>query len=216
MKSLLPDVDGIDFSGDNFAYEKHLLSLGYNRITGCDEVGRGPLAGPVVAAAVILPPDSETNHFLDSKKLSFQKREKLYKQLIEANASIGIGIVSEKVIDKINILQASLLAMKLACENLQGKTADFVLVDGKFTIPAMDIPQLPLVKGETRSGSIAAASIIAKQTRDRLMAELHDLYPSYNFLKNKGYPTREHRAAIKKHGPCPIHRRSFHGVKEYA
>lgn len=215
MRSLLPDVDSIDFSEDNFAFEKHLSMLGHSRVAGCDEVGRGPLAGPVVAAAVVLPPNCNSTEFIDSKQLSHKKRLKLHGQLLEIGADIGVGIVSEKKIDKINILQASLLAMKLASQNLQGGAAQFILVDGKFTIP-IHIPQLALIKGESKSGSIAAASIVAKITRDQLMAEMHEKYPNYNFVKNKGYPTKEHRAAIVKHGPCPIHRRSFRGVKEYA
>lgn len=128
---------------------------------------------------------------------------------------IGIGIVSEQEIDRINILQASLLAMKIANEKLHNGMPDFILVDGKFTIP-IAITQQALIKGESKSASIAAASIVAKITRDELMDTMHDKYPQYNFAKNKGYPTKEHRAAIIKHGPSPIHRVSFKGVKEYA
>lgn len=212
IKSIVPDVVA---GTDNFIFEKHLRSHGYERISGCDEVGRGPLAGPVVAAAVVLPENCDPTPFLDSKRLSHTSRIELHRQLIEMETDIGIGIVSESDIDKINILQASLLAMKIANEKLRDGLPDFILVDGKFTIPA-EIPQQALVKGESKSGSIAAASIVAKVTRDRLMTEIHTKYPQYNFKKNKGYPTKEHRAAIEEHGPCPIHRMSFKGVREYA
>jgi len=138
----------------------------------------------------------------------------LEKLLYEIDAIIGVGIVSEQQIDCINILQASLLAMKLAVENMPAPPPDFILVDGKFTIP-LAISQEALIKGESKSASIAAASIIAKVARDRMMDSLHSRYPVYNFKKNKGYPTREHRLAIATHGPCPVHRTTFRGVKEY-
>lgn len=212
MNTLLP----VDHAGeDNFVFEKNLRTHGYGRIAGCDEVGRGPLAGPVVAAAVILPEDCNPTPFLDSKSISHSRRLKLHTQLLEMKVDIGIGIVSEQEIDRINILQASLLAMKIANEKLHNGMPDFILVDGKFTIP-IAITQQALIKGESKSASIAAASIVAKITRDELMDTMHDKYPQYNFAKNKGYPTKEHRAAIIKHGPSPIHRVSFKGVKEYA
>ena len=201
---------------DNFVIERNLQQQGYPVVAGLDEVGRGPLAGPVVAAAVILPATCQHSLFLDSKKLTPKKRQILFDHLCEIPALIGIGIVSHKIIDDINILQASLLAMKHGVEQLkkQKYSPDFLLVDGKFPVP-MTTPQQPLIKGEDRSASIAAASIIAKVTRDRIMERLHDQYPYYNFKQNKGYPTREHRQAIKNHGICPDHRLSYKGVKEF-
>lgn len=201
---------------DNFFLERCLQQQGYPVVAGLDEVGRGPLAGPVVAAAVILPAKCPHTLFLDSKKLSPKKRQTLFDLLYEIPARIGIGIVSRETIDEINILQASLLAMKKGVHKLikQHYSPDFLLVDGKFPIP-MPTAQQPLIKGETRSASIAAASIIAKVTRDRIMTDLHQKYPHYNFIKNKGYPTKEHRQAVKDHGITPHHRLSFKGVKEF-
>jgi len=199
--------------GDNFTIERNLQQQGYSVVAGLDEVGRGPLAGPVVAAAVILPATCQHSLYLDSKKLSAKSREHLFSCLHEIDACIGIGVVSHTIIDKINILQASLLAMKRAVLQLkkQGFKPDFLLVDGKFPIP-MATPQETLIKGESRSASIAAASIIAKVTRDKMMAKLHHKYPNYNFIKNQGYPTLQHRNAIKEHGITPHHRKSFNGV----
>lgn len=199
---------------DNFCLERILYSRGMVRVAGCDEAGRGPLAGPVVAAAVILPKNCRHSVFLDSKVLRHEKRVELEQQLYEMDAAIGIGIVSEQQIDRINILQASLLAMKLAVENMPTPLPDFILVDGKFTI-SLAISQETLIQGESKSASIAAASILAKVARDRLMVSLHNQYPVYNFFKNKGYPTREHRLAIAIHGPCPVHRMTFRGVRDY-
>lgn len=201
---------------DNFSLEVRLQQQGYPVVAGLDEVGRGPLAGPVLAAAVILPGDCQHSLFQDSKKLSAKKRQVLFDHLHQLNARIGIGIVSHSTIDQINILQASLLAMKRAVLELQclGHHPDFLLVDGRFTIP-MDTAQQPLIRGEGRSASIAAASIIAKVTRDRIMADLHRSYPHYNFIQNQGYPTKQHRLAIRDHGICPLHRLSFKGVTEY-
>ncbi|PID75142.1 MAG: ribonuclease HII [Deltaproteobacteria bacterium] len=196
---------------DNYALERSLQRCGYQNIAGCDEVGRGPLAGPVVAAAVVFPSALDPSIYLDSKKLSRKIREKLVAELQASDARIGIGSVSEIDIDRLNILQASLLAMKLAVNNLPGAAADFVLVDGRFTIP-LAVDQEALVKGESKSASIAAASIVAKVFRDKYMRDMHDRYPQYNFARNKGYPTREHRNALKKYGPCPLHRKSFKGV----
>ncbi len=201
---------------DNFFLEHSLQQQGYSVVAGLDEVGRGPLAGPVVAAAVILPENCQHSLFIDSKKLTAKKRETLFEYLHEIPAQIGIGIVSHKIIDKINILQASLLAMKRGVSELkkQNIECDFLLVDGKFPVPIKKVQQ-PLIKGETRSASIAAASIIAKVTRDRIMAKLHKKYPLYNFIKNQGYPTKEHRVAISVHGITPHHRITFRGVKEF-
>jgi len=195
---------------DRFAHERRLYRQGYRRVAGVDEVGRGPLAGPVVAACVVLPADLETIPFDDSKKLSAGRRAELVELLREMAVPIGIGIVEEAVIDSINILQASLLAMRKAVEAID-PPPDFLLVDGCHPVPVA-IDQQPLVKGDGRSAAIAAASIVAKVTRDRLMEEYHRSYPCYNFHRNKGYPTRDHREALRRHGPCPIHRRSFKGV----
>lgn len=202
--------------GNNFHYENHLTSQGFSAIAGSDEVGRGPLAGPVVASSVILPATCDSQIFLDSKKLSHKKRKELFSVLYDIGAAIGIGVVSEKKIDQMNILQASLFAMKLSINELaaKGNTPDFILVDGKFEIPH-PTPQRALIKGETKSASIAAASIIAKVTRDELMDKLHKKYPLYNFAQHKGYPTKAHRQVIAEHGPCPVHRKSFKGVKEF-
>lgn len=209
----LPQTLFNPLSGDNFTIERNLQQQGYSVVAGLDEVGRGPLAGPVVAAAVILPANCQHSLFLDSKKLSAKSRERLFSNLHAIDAHIGIGVVSHTTIDKINILQASLLAMKRAVLELEQaeNTPEFLLVDGKFPIP-MTTPQEALVKGESRSASIAAASIIAKVTRDAMMAKLHQQYPLYNFIKNQGYPTLEHRNAIQKYGITPHHRKTFNGV----
>ncbi len=201
---------------DNFTIERNLQQQGYPVVAGLDEVGRGPLAGPVVAVAIILPLDCQHSLFVDSKKLSAKVRQQLFALLHTIPAQIGIGIVSQRTIEKINILQASLLAMKRAVLQLitDGYHPDFLLVDGKFPIP-MSIPQETLIKGESRSASIAAASIVAKVTRDKMMEKLHHKHPHYNFIKNQGYPTLEHRSAIQKYGITTHHRRTFKGVKEF-
>jgi ribonuclease HII len=185
-------------------------------VAGLDEAGRGPLAGPVVAACVVLPRQCDFAPFIDSKKLSHKQRCHLADVLVRIGALTGVGIVSAVTIDRINILQASLLAMKRAVDDLARLHClpDFLLIDGKFPI-AMDIPQRTLIRGESQSASIAAASIVAKVTRDGLMAELATLFPAYNFDRNKGYPTRDHRAAIERYGPASCHRLSFRGVKEF-
>ncbi|MFT5698741.1 MAG: ribonuclease HII [Desulforhopalus sp.] len=208
MISLLSDTI---VGEDNFIFETTLARHGYKSIAGCDEVGRGPLAGPVVAAAVVFPPSIDPTIYLDSKVLSHRKREILARSLIDSGARIGVAFVPEDEIDRINILQASLLAMKIATENIDGTPVDFLLVDGKFRVPVL-IDQEAMIKGESKSASIAAASIIAKVQRDKFMELMHEKYPEYNFRQNKGYPTKEHRLALKKFGPCPIHRRSFNGV----
>ncbi len=198
---------------DRFSFERELFRQGYQWVAGLDEVGRGPLAGPVVAASVILPRDCDYTVFRDSKELTPACRERLAGKLKEIGAIIGLGLVSEQQIDRINILQASLLAMKKALESLVERP-DFLLVDGKFPVPVA-LPQRPLIKGDSRSASIAAASIIAKVTRDDLMRHYHREYPHYGFDNNMGYPTAAHRQALAAHGPCPLHRRSFRGVKEF-
>jgi ribonuclease HII len=205
----------VERSGDTYSLERHLAGLGYCRIAGVDEAGRGPLAGPVVAGCVILPEKCDHSLFKDSKKLTARQRDASYDILMELDAATGVGICSPRKIEEINILQASLLAMKLAVQDCLGSgLPDFLLVDGTFPVP-LAIPQQSLTKGESRSASIAAASIIAKVTRDRIMARAHQQYPQYNFLANQGYPTREHRLAIAEHGPCDLHRRTFKGVREF-
>jgi len=201
---------------DTFQFERMLLKRGFCTIAGTDEVGRGPLAGPVVAASVILPPDCAHQHFCDSKQTTERQRYQLRDLLREIGAVMGIGIVSPATIDKINILQASLLAMKRSIDELTRAqmTPDFILVDGRHTLPVAT-PQEALIKGDGRSASIAAASIVAKIARDEIMAELHQHFPQYNFAANKGYPTREHRRNVAKHGPSPVHRLTFKGVKEF-
>ncbi|MDR3628778.1 MAG: ribonuclease HII [Desulfocapsaceae bacterium] len=201
---------------DNFRFERALRVRGFACIAGADEAGRGPLAGPVVAASVVLPRDCEHSLFLDSKIISHKHRVRLFSLLKDIGARIGVGVVSAETIDSINILQASLLAMKHAIADLErgAGEADFILVDGTFQIP-LSRPQLTLTKGESKSASIAAASIVAKVERDALMDDLDLDYPVYNFRRNKGYPTREHRQAIVRYGPCPAHRKTFRGVKDF-
>jgi len=198
---------------DLWVFEKEAIGKGCKNIAGIDEAGRGPLAGPVVSAAVILPVTFRNSEITDSKKLSPSKRQRLYDVIYTQAVSIGIGIVDPIEIDRINILQASLLSMAMAAENLDPRP-DYLLIDGIFPI-STDLPQQPIAKGDALSISIAAASIIAKVTRDRLMQKYHYYYPQFDFPKHKGYPTRAHREAIRKYGYCPIHRKSFKGVKEY-
>ncbi len=176
-------------------------------ICGIDEVGRGPFAGPVVAGAVILPKDCDILYINDSKKLSEKVRERLYDEIMEKAVSVSIGIVSPERIDEINILQATYEAMRQAVAGLD--PAPDLLLNDAVTIPGIDIMQVPIIKGDAKSISIGAASIIAKVTRDRMMQEYDSKYPGYGFAKNVGYGTEEHREALKKLGPCPIHRRSF-------
>ena len=186
-------------------YEKEYEHLGY--VCGIDEVGRGPFAGPVVACAVILPKDCNILYINDSKKLSEKKREELYDIIIKEAVAYGIGIKDNNRIDEINILQATYEAMREAISNLSVKPD--VLLNDAVTIPGVDIKQVPIIKGDAKSISIGAASIVAKVTRDRMMAEFDEKYPGYEFAKNKGYGTAAHIEGLKKYGPCEIHRRSF-------
>lgn len=206
------------FPRSTFHYEEALYQQGFSCVAGVDEAGRGPLAGPVVAGCVVLSPACEYQRFKDSKKCSEKLRLDLYAYLQTGVADIGVAIVSAREIEQLNILQASLLAMKRAvldCANNTGSIhPDYLLIDGNQNVP-MQLPQQTLVKGESKSASIAAASIIAKVTRDRLMKEYHDQYPYYNFQQNKGYPTLDHRKAIARYGPCELHRRTFKGVREF-
>ncbi len=174
---------------------------------GIDEAGRGPLAGPVVAAAVIMPENNPIFFVNDSKKLSEKKREELYDQIMEQAVSVGVGIVSEEVIDEINILQATYQAMRKAVAMLTPQPE--VLINDAVTIPGMPMRQVPIIKGDAKCYSIAAASIIAKVTRDRMMREYDKQYPGYGFSENKGYGSAEHMKAIRDQGLCPIHRRTF-------
>jgi len=189
------------------SFERRARQNGYKMIAGIDEAGRGPLAGPVVAAAVILTPDYENAEIKDSKQLSAKKRETLYEVIKRDALAIGVGVVEVPVIDAINILRASLLAMREAVSDLT-ILPDYLLIDGNKGI-ALNIPQEAIVKGDSRSISVASASIIAKVSRDKIMEMYHRQFPQYNFLKNKGYGTEEHLNAIRKHGSCKIHRRSF-------
>ena len=186
-------------------YEEKYSHCDY--ICGIDEVGRGPLAGPVVAAAVILPKDAEILYLNDSKKLSAKRREELYDEIQEKAIAIGIGMAGPARIDEINILQATYEAMRQAIDGL-GITPDMLLVDA-VTIPNVSIRQTGIIKGDAKSVSIAAASILAKVTRDRMMEEYDKLYPEYGFAKHKGYGSKQHTDAIHEYGPCPIHRRTF-------
>lgn len=179
----------------------------YGTICGIDEAGRGPLCGPVVAAAVILPDEYNILYINDSKKLSETKRKEVYKEIDKYAVAYGVGIVSPERIDEINILQATYEAMRTAIHKLS-VTPDILLNDA-VTIPMVDIKQVPIIKGDAKSQSIAAASIVAKVTRDHLMEEYDKLYPEYGFAKHKGYGTAAHIKAIKEYGPCPIHRRTF-------
>ena len=190
-----------------FEYEDRLYAAGYTAVCGCDEAGRGPLCGPVVAAAVILPRGIEIEGLNDSKKLTEKKREKLYDIIIEKAIAYGIAEASPEEIDEYNILNASMLAMRRAVEKL-GVTADFALIDGNCS-RGFEIPTETVVKGDSISASIAAASILAKVTRDRGCIELDRQYPEYGIAKHKGYPTKDHMDAVRKHGPAPIHRRTF-------
>jgi ribonuclease HII len=198
---------------DRWSYERQAAQKGHRHIAGTDEAGRGPLAGPVVAAAVILPREFRHDRITDSKKLSPAQRERLYGEVYGQARSIGIGIVDAAEIDRVNILQASLRAMAMAVGNLF-PPADYLLVDGTFRVP-LGLPQEPIPKGDALSLSIAAASIVAKVTRDRLMDLYHLYYPHFGFSRHKGYPTAAHRAAIRAFGCSPIHRRTFRGVREH-
>ncbi len=190
--------------------EQAVRQKGYRRIAGIDEAGRGPLAGPVVSAAVILPAGFFCPDITDSKKLSEKKRRQLFPEIMTHAAAVGVGVCDHKEIDATNILAAALCSMKRAVMNLDAD-ADFLLVDGKFPVDT-DIPQKTVVRGDSLSISIAAASIIAKVTRDRIMTTLDQAYPQYHFSRHKGYPTVSHRQAIRDHGPCPVHRKTFRGV----
>jgi len=199
---------------DQWRFENQARQSGLTRIAGVDEAGRGPLAGPVVSAAVILPFSFPVSGVTDSKKLTPKKRQVLYQQIYEHAEAIGIGIVDSGEIDRTNILKASLLSMVMAVNNLS-PLPEHVLIDGIFGLP-VSLSQEAIPKGDALSISIGAASIIAKVTRDSLMERYHEDYPDFGFAIHKGYPTAFHKDAIRRYGCSPIHRKSFKGVKEWA
>ena len=202
-------------------YENHLFTQGYPTVAGMDEAGRGPLAGPVVAAVVLvdqnfqksLPELPLLTQIKDSKKISPNKREKLSHQIKENCPDVGIGVCDNATIDRLNILQASFLAMKKALSDMR-TSPDLILVDGKFRIPKCSYDQKSFPQGDRKIFSIAAASIVAKVTRDKMMEDYHKEHPDYGFDKHKGYGTKQHMDALKQYGPCEIHRRSFRPIKE--
>lgn len=202
----------------NLDTEKSYFAKGYRLIGGVDEAGRGPLAGPVVAACVVIDANFKINQpdlemVADSKKLTAKKREYLFHIIKEKALAIEIGVVNNETIDKINILQASFLAMRRAISKLT-LAPDYIILDGGFKIPKLKTPQKAIIKGDATVWTIAAASIIAKVSRDWMMTEIDKQYPEYQFAKHKGYGTKIHLEMLKKHGPCPLHRFSFAPVKE--
>jgi ribonuclease HII len=204
------DLFGGELAVDPLFFERSARSSGFTCIAGLDEAGRGPLAGPVVAAAVVLPDGLRIEGLTDSKQVPERERERLFEVIRKEAVCSGIGIVHERTIDEVNILQATILAMEQALQALSPQP-DYLLLDA-ITLPRIPLPQKPLVKGDCRSHSIAAASILAKVTRDRLMMELDEKFPQFNFRKHKGYGTGEHLALLRKHGPCDAHRKTFQPV----
>lgn len=199
---------------DNYKYERELKEQGINFIAGVDEVGRGPLVGPVVAACVVLPDNFNLDGLTDSKKLSEKKRDFFFGEIKKQALGIGVGIIDEKKIDEVNIYEATKLAMKAAIDEcLKTCKIEHILIDA---MPLqLDIPTTSIIKGDLKSITISAASVIAKVTRDRMLDELHEKFPMYDFKKNKGYPTKKHLAAIEEFGILPEHRRSYGPVKKY-
>lgn len=197
---------------DLYHFERQAWASGYTFIAGIDEAGRGPLAGPVVAAAVILNPEAPVEGVNDSKKLTEQRRERLFELIMARALAVGVGQIDAATIDQINILQATRRAMLAAVQALS-VSPDLLLIDGITTI-ASTLPQQTIKQGDSRSASIAAASIIAKVTRDRMMGAYDKHYPDYGFLRHKGYGSAMHLAALRQHGPCPIHRMTFAGVQQ--
>ncbi len=188
--------------------EKEVLSRGFKAVAGVDEAGRGPLAGPVVASAVVYSPRLSGLGIKDSKKLGAERRESLASLIYMNSPCVAVGVVWPEEIDKINIHKASLLAMERAVKTLATKPA-YLIVDGRFTIPGLEMEQQAVVGGDSKSVTAASASIIAKTTRDSVMLAYHSIFPEYNFIKNKGYPTKEHVLALRQRGPTPIHRKTF-------
>lgn len=207
------DLFGPTLPATMWEFEQIAYAHGYGCVAGIDEAGRGPLAGPVVAAAVILPPDVTITGINDSKKLSAAVRDDLYEKIRTDALAVGVGVSDSATVDSINILQATLRAMEEAVAGLQ-LTADYLLVDGISRV-SLPIPQRTIKKGDSRSISVAAASIVAKVTRDRLMLQYDQLYPEYGFAGHKGYGSASHLEAIASFGPCPIHRLTFRGVREH-
>jgi len=193
--------------------ECSLFKKGYNNIAGTDEAGRGPLAGPVVAAAVIIPKGVTISNLNDSKKLTKNQRETLFEEIAASGAICAVGVIDNETIDRINILRASLLAMQKAILSLEIKP-DFILVDGTFTVPNVTTPQMAIIGGDAICDSISAASIIAKVTRDRIMDKYQELYPDYTFANHRGYPTKRHLDELKNFGPTDIHRKTFRPVEK--
>ncbi len=193
--------------------EKTLFKKGYYHIAGTDEAGRGPLAGPVVAAAVIIPQGVTIAGLNDSKKLTKNQREKLFEKIAASDAICSVGVIDNETIDRINILRASLLAMNKAISSLE-VNPDFILVDGSFTIPNITIPQMAIIGGDAICDSISAASIIAKVTRDKIMDRYQEIYPDYSFANHRGYPTKRHLDELINFGPTEIHRKSFRPVEK--
>lgn len=194
-------------------FETKMHARGYHALCGVDEVGRGPLAGPVVAAALILPVDAIIHGLDDSKKLSPLRREDVFEQIVHLGLICAVGIIDHETIDRVNIHKASLMAMRKAVMDLKA-APDIVLVDGNAAIPGISQPQYTIVGGDRHCRSIAAASVVAKVTRDRIMDRYEALFPSFSFATHKGYPTAAHRRELKEHGPCEIHRRSYRPVAE--
>lgn len=199
---------------DNYMYERELREKGITFIAGVDEVGRGPLVGPVVAACVVLPLEFNLDGLTDSKKLSEKKRDFFFEEIKRQALGIGVGIISEKIIDEVNIYEATKIAMKEAINDcLSNCKIEHILIDA---MPLeLDIPTTSIIKGDLKSITISAASVIAKVTRDRMLDELDEKFPMYDFKKNKGYPTKKHLAAIEEYGILPEHRRSYGPVKNY-
>lgn len=193
-----------------YLHDANLRQKGYRRIAGIDEAGRGPIAGPVVAASVVLCDEIRIRGLRDSKKVPEKERERLFWDVLCAAVDIGVGVVEHDDIDRLNILQSTKLAMQRALEDLK-IPPDMLIIDA-VTLPSVPIRQISPFKAESKSASVAAASIIAKYVRDRIMLHYHEIYPEYNFLKHKGYGTREHLSLIRLHGPSPIHRKSYAGV----
>lgn len=205
---------GKDSSAVPFDFiEQMLYGKGYRALCGVDEVGRGPLAGPVVAAAVIVPPGVQIEGIDDSKRLTAIRREELFEEIARLELKCAVGVIDNAEIDRLNIHKASLMAMRKALQALDQRP-DFVIVDGNFAIPNVDQPQFAVVGGDRRCQSVAAASVVAKVTRDRIMIRYQELYPSFSFARHKGYPTPLHLDELQRHGPCDIHRKTFRPVTE--
>jgi ribonuclease HII len=192
---------------DIYQHDSSLREKGFTVLAGVDEAGRGPVAGPVVAAAVVLPDHLRIDGLRDSKKVPEKERESLFREVLSLASDIGVGIVGHEEIDRLNILRATKKAMQSAIDDLR-LIPELVVIDA-VTLPSLDVKQLSFFKAESISASVAAASIVAKYVRDTIMLRYHDIYPAYNFRKNKGYCTAEHVDMLRLHGPCPIHRKSF-------